>query len=498
MVQEEAFMNHRTDILDLRTALEVLKEIPGQFIETNVEVDPEAELAGVYRHVGAGGTVMRPTQVNGPAMMFHHVKGHPDASVLIGLLASRERVGTLLGCRKEELGKLLCECAKNPIQPVVTEEDAPCQERIYRAEDPDFDLFRLIPAPTNTPVDAGPYITIGMCYATHPDTGLSDVTIHRMCIQSKNELSIFLQPGSRHIGAMAERATELNQPLPISISIGVDPAIEIGSCFEPPTTPLGYNELSIAGAIRQQPVKLHKCVSINENAIANAEYVIEGEILPGVKVVEDQNSHTGFAMPEFPGYNGRASDECWLIRVKAVTTRNHPIMQTVIGPSEEHVNLAGIPTEASIYNMIEKALPGKVTNVYAHPSGGGKYMAVLQCRKTVHTDEGKQRQAALLAFSAFPELKHVILVDEDVDIFDSRDVLWAMNTRFQGDRDIIMIPGVRCHPLDPSAGPEYDPSILDRGISCKTIFDCTVPFHLKDRFKRAEFMEVDPEKWLHG
>ena len=75
----------------------------------------------------------------------------------------------------------------------------------------------------------------------------------------------------------------------------------------------------------------------------------------------------------------------------------------------------------------------------------------LQCRKTVHTDEGKQRQAALLAFSAFPELKHVILVDEDVDIFDTRDVLWAMNTRFQADRDCIMIPGVRCHPLDPSS-----------------------------------------------
>lgn len=148
--------------------------------------------------------------------------------------------------------------------------------------------------------------------------------------------------------------------------------------------------------------------------------MIEGEIQPGVKVVEDQNSHTGFAMPEFPGYNGAASHECWLIKVKAVTHRKNPIMQTVIGPSEKHVNLAGIPTEASILNMINKALPGKVTNVYAHPSGGGKYMAVLQCKKTVHTDEGKQRQAALLAFSAFPELKHVILVDEDVDIFDSR------------------------------------------------------------------------------
>ena len=372
----------------------------------------------------------------------------------------------------------------------------PCQEVIHRVTDPDFDLYKLIPAPTNTPKDAGPYITMGMCYATHPDTGRSDVTIHRMCIQSKDELSIFLMPGARHIGAMAERATELGRPLPISISIGVDPAIEIGSCFEPPTTPLGYNELAIAGALRGTPVVMHKCVSIEENCIANAEYVIEGEIQPGVRVVEDQNSHTGYAMPEFPGYNGRASSECWLIKVKAVTTRTHPIMQTVIGPSEEHVNLAGIPTEASIWGLIEKALPGKITNVYAHPSGGGKYMAVLQCRKTVHTDEGKQRQAALLAFSAFPELKHVILVDEDVDIFDSRDVLWAMNTRFQGDRDIVTIPGVRCHPLDPSSNPEYSPSIPDIGVSCKTIFDCTVPFHMKERFQRAEFLDVDPRHWL--
>ena len=484
------------EVTDLRSALALLETMPGNLVTTDVEVDPEAELSGVYRHVGAGGTVMRPTKIDGPAMIFNNIKGQPDARVLIGLLASRQRVGALLGTTKEDLGKLLCRCAQNPIEPVVTDDPAPCQEVIHRVTDPDFDLYKLIPAPTNTPKDAGPYITMGMCYATHPDTGRSDVTIHRMCIQSKDELSIFLMPGARHIGAMAERATELGRPLPISISIGVDPAIEIGSCFEPPTTPLGYNELAIAGALRGTPVVMHKCVSIEENCIANAEYVIEGEIQPGVRVVEDQNSHTGYAMPEFPGYNGRASSECWLIKVKAVTTRTHPIMQTVIGPSEEHVNLAGIPTEASIWGLIEKALPGKITNVYAHPSGGGKYMAVLQCRKTVHTDEGKQRQAALLAFSAFPELKHVILVDEDVDIFDSRDVLWAMNTRFQGDRDIVTIPGVRCHPLDPSSNPEYSPSIPDIGVSCKTIFDCTVPFHMKERFQRAEFLDVDPRHWL--
>lgn len=490
-------MDHRTEILDLRTALEVLRQTPGQLVETDVVVDPEAGLSGVYRYVGAGGTVMRPTKVDGPAMVFHNIKGHPDTSVAIGVLASRQRVANLFGVKKEELGHLLCECAKAPIQPVVTDKPAPCQEVIHKATDPDFDLFKLVPAPTNTPVDAGPYITLGMCYATHPDTGLSDVTIHRMCIQSKDELSIFLQPGSRHIGAMAERATELGRSLPISVSIGVDPAIEVTACFEPPTTPLGFNELSIAGALRKRPVELCPCLTVKENAIANAEYVIEGEIVSGSNhVIEDRNSHTGYAMPEFPGYNGHASHECWLLKVKAVTHRKHPIMQTCIGPSEEHVNMAGIPTEASILNLIDKALPGKVLNVYSHRAGGGKYMAILQCRKTVHTDEGKQRQAALLAFSAFPELKHVILVDEDVDIFDTNDVLWAMNTRFQGDRDIITIPGVRCHPLDPSSCPEYTGSIRDVGCSTKTIFDCTVPFALKEKFKRAAFKEVDPRHWL--
>lgn len=441
---------------DLRSALAFLKEQPGQLIETNVEVEAKAELAGVYRYVGAGGTVQRPTK-EGPAMLFHHVRGFQDASVVIGVMASRRRVAALLDCAPEELGKKLYHSVEQPVPPVEVDGPAPCQQVIHRADEPDFDLFRLIPAPTNTPDDAGPYITLGMCYARHPDTGRHDVTIHRLCVQGKDTLSIFFTPGARHIGAMAERAEALNQPLPISISIGVDPAISIGSCFEPPTTPLGYDELSIAGALRGEPVELCRCVSINEWAIARAEYVIEGEILPHVRVQEDQNSHTGYAMPEFPGYTGPASSECRLIRVKAVTHRVHPIMQTCIGPSEEHVSMAGIPTEASIYGMVEKAMPGRLKNVYCCSAGGGKFMAVLQFQKRVASDEGRQRQAALLAFSAFSELKHIFLVDEDVDCFDMNDVLWAMNTRFQGDADIITLPGVRCHPLDPSNDPSCSP-----------------------------------------
>ena len=380
------------EVNDLRSALELLESIPGQFVETDVEVDPNAELSGVYRHVGAGGTV------------------------------------------------------EHPVTPVVIpNEQAKCQEVVHLATEEGFDIRKLLPAPTNTPEDAGPYITLGMCYASNPNTGESDVTIHRMCLQSKDEISIFLMPGARHIGYFRELAEAAGEPLPISVSIGVDPAIEIASCFEPPTTPLGYDELQAAGAIRNKPVELVQCLTINERAIANAEYVIEGEILPNVRVREDQNSNTGKAMPEFPGYCGPANPELPIIKVKAITTRKNPIMQF---------------------------------------------------KKTMPSDEGRQRQAALLAFSAFAELKHVILVDEDVDIFDINDVMWAMTTRFQADVDLITIPGVQCHPLDPSNNPAYHPEIRERGVACKAIFDCTVPFDQKERFQRAQFMDVDPKHWL--
>ncbi|KHD86636.1 UbiD family decarboxylase [Bacillus ginsengihumi] len=482
-------------VVDLRSALELLKNVPGQLIETNEPVDPHAELSGVYRYIGAGGTVKRPTKI-GPAMVFNRVKGHDDARVLIGLLASRERVALMLNTKPDRLGFLLNEAVKNPIDPIVVSNDhVKAQEIVHYADDPGFDIRKLIPAPTNTEEDAGPYVTMGMCYASDPETGESDITIHRLCLQSKDEMSMYFVPGARHLGVFREKAEKAGKPLPISISIGVDPAIEIAACFEPPTTPLGFNELSIAGAIRNQAVELASCLTINEKAIANAEYVIEGELIPGKRVREDQNTNTGKAMPEFPGYTGPAIAELPVIKVKAVTHRTNPIMQTVIGPSEEHVNMAGIPTEASILQMVERAMPGRLLNVYAHPSGGGKYMAVLQFKKSQPSDEGRQRQAALLAFSAFSELKHIMIVDEDVDPFDSNDVMWALNTRYQGDVDTVFLPGVRCHPLDPSQDPAYNPALKDKGISCKTIFDCTVPYHLKDKFKRAEFKEVDPRRF---
>ena len=402
----------------------------------------------------------------------------------------------LLGCEASQLALEVGKAVKKPVAPVVVPaSSAPCQEQIFLADDPDFDLRTLLPAPTNTPIDAGPFFCLGLALASDPDdASLTDVTIHRLCVQGRDELSMFLAAG-RHIEVFRQKAEAAGKPLPITINMGLDPAIYIGACFEAPTTPFGYNELGVAGALRQRPVELVQGVSVPEKAIARAEIVIEGELLPGVRVREDQHTNSGHAMPEFPGYCGGANPSLPVIKVKAVTMRNNAILQTLVGPGEEHTTLAGLPTEASIWNAVEAAIPGFLQNVYAHTAGGGKFLGILQVKKRQPADEGRQGQAALLALATYSELKNIILVDEDVDIFDSDDILWAMTTRMQGDVSITNIPGIRGHQLDPSQSPDYSTSIRGNGISCKTIFDCTVPWALKDRFERAPFMEVDPRPW---
>ncbi|WP_206035314.1 UbiD family decarboxylase [Gluconobacter kondonii] len=477
---------------DLRSAIDHISKVKGEYRETDHPVDPNAELAGVYRYIGAGGTVMRPTRV-GPAMTFNSIKGYPDARILVGMMASRKRVSLLLGAPQRQLGLQLGRAVKHVIPPVIVAADqAPCQETVYRASDPDFDIRTLLPAPTNTPEDAGPFFCMGLLLASDPDDAtISDVTIHRLCVQGRDELSVYFVPG-RHIDSFRQKAEAAGKPLPISINMGLDPAIYIGACFEAPTTPLGFNELGIAGGLRGKGVELVNCVSHSQKSIARAEIVIEGEILPGKRVQEDQNTKTGKAMPEFPGYDGVANPSLPVIRITAVTMRKEAILQTIVGPGEEHVNLVGIPTEASIHNAIEVALPGFLQDVYAHSAGGGKLLAILQIKKVTPLDDGKARQAALIALGVYRELKNIIIVDEDVDLFDTNDVLWAMQTRYQGDISTIVIPGIIGHPLDPSQAPEYSPFINAKSLTSKTIFDCTVPFSLKSKFVRAKFLEVDP------
>jgi gallate decarboxylase subunit C len=479
------------DINDLPSALDLLSKIPGQLLKIKKPVDPYCELAGVYKVLGAGTPAIPPTRM-GPAALFENVKGY-DIPVVTGVLASRERTALLMGCTQDRLAPALLDAVRHPVAPVmVPQSQAPCQEVIHSAP---LDIMKILPVPTVTALDAGPSFCIAMLYAADPETGEEDVTVHRMCVVGTDEISVYFITG-RHIDQFRMKAERMGKSLPVSINIGMDPIIYLTSCFEAPTTPIGFNELSIAGAVRNRPVEMVNCVSIKAKAIARAEIVIEGEILPGRRIAEDIHTGKGYMMPEFPGYMGKSQPALPVLKVSAITHRRKPIFQTLVGPGLEHVNLLGIPTEASILRLVGDSQPGRLINVYAHPSGGGKYLAIMQVRKAVATDEGRQRQAALAAFAAFAELKHIILVDEDVDIFNTDDVLWAMTTRYQGDVSTVFLPGVYLHALDPSSSPAFSPSIIAPGIACKMIFDCTVPYALKDDFKRAEFMDVKIEDYL--
>ena len=277
-------------------------------------------------------------------------------------------------------------------------------------------------------------------------------------------LSVFFMPG-RHIDEFRRKAEAAGQPLPVSISIGLDPAVYIAACFEPPTTPLGFDELTVAGGLRGRPVELVECVSVAAKAIARAEIVIEGEILPGERMREDAQSDTGYAMPEFPGYMGAAQPSLARPAGHGGHAPAGPDLPGAREPGEEHVNLAGIPTEASIMRLVERSMPGRLQGVYCHPAGGGKYVAILSFRKLSETTRAGRGRPPSPPSPRSRELKHVILVDDDVDIFDTDDVLWAMTTRYQGDVSTMFIPGVRCHPLDPTQSPEFNP-LLPAPTAC--------------------------------
>ncbi len=484
----------RDDIYDLRSALKVLQGIPGEYREITQSADLDAEMIGYYHKMGARGTSRRPTRL-GPMMMFTNVKDRPGARVAIGVMGTRERVGHLLGVPADRLPHFYNDCLKNLMPPVeIPGDQAACHEEVHLATDPDFDLFQLLPVPKTTPRDAGPYITMGLCYASDPDDRAQrNAAVHRLCIVGKDEMVMGFG-GYRHMGVFRDKAFAQGKNFPISVNIGLDPALYLASSFEPPTTPLGFDELTVAGAMRNQAVELTRCVAIDEMCVANAEIVIEGELLPDRQIKEDINTGSGRGLPEFPGYSGPAR-ACPVFKVKAVTFRKNPILQTCIGSSEEHVNMAGIPNEASILSYANAAAPGLVLNAYCPPSGCGKFDAIIQIRKRSPADEGKQRHVALGAFGVLPETKNLFLVDEDIDIFDPYDVQWALTTRFRPDLDMIQIPGVRCHIGDPTEKQLYDPNLRENALATKVIYDASVPFKLKETFWRPEFLDVDDAKF---
>jgi 2,5-furandicarboxylate decarboxylase 1 len=391
------------------------------------------------------------------ATVFPRPDGHP-IPVVSGLVSDRGWMAEAMGVEPAEMLTRFQDAAENPV-PWQEVSSAPAQEVVHRQGKDQLDLAKILPLPTHNEHDGGPYIAAGIMIVRNPKTGKQNVSIHRCQLTGPNRLGVLVLP--RHTFVFQRMAEEAGQPLDAAIVVGVDPLTLLASQA---IVPLDHDELEIAGALQQRPLPVVKCIASDIRVPAEAEIVIEGRFLPNVREPEGP-------FGEFPQYYGeRALRE--VMEIVAVTHRKDAIFHTIVGGGLEHQLLGAIPKEATLLTHLRRNFPN-VLDVHLSPGGVMRFHLYVKIRKT---QEGQGKNVILGAFAGYFDLKHVIVVDEDVDIHDPTEVEWAVATRFQADRDLVIVPD--------SQGSKLDPSNRD-GVGAKMGLDATKPFQAPEMtFKR--------------
>src|SRR5215813_8315098 len=410
------------------------------------------------------------------ALFFHKVIGY-DVPVVSGIIRSRERATMALGCETfREIEDKLQAAIQRPIAPKRVK-TSPTRE--VTMEGDEVDLYRL-PIPMSSIYDGGPMITAGVVIARDPELGMNS-GIYRFIVKEKNLTGIdIVTPNNMRL--FAQRAYEAGRPCPISISIGTHPIEITGSGYR---APLGVDEMAIAGGLRGMPVELAPCETIDMPYIADAEIVLEAEILP-----------TGWTWPEgrFGEFTRLMGGLHWnpLVRIKAISMRKDAIYYNLHMPWEN--TWLAAPTRYAQIRQALKTAGVEVKDINVTLGGCAFWHAVISIKK--NPGEGKN---ALLAALSVMDLKHVVVVDDDIDVFDPTEVEWAIATRVQGDKDIVIIPGARAKPLDPSL-PVTPAGIVPTGA--KVGIDATIPEGVpRERYERIAYAYSDRariEDYLEG
>lgn len=421
----------RKTVTDLRHWLDILAG-SGRLAVARPGVKLRFELAAVAK-----------TLDGRQATLFPQPDGHP-VPVISGLTSDRGWMAEAMGVGNDGLLATFQEAALNPL-PWREVASAPVQEVVHR----DVDLPRLLPIPVHNELDSAPYITAGLLVSRNPKSDAQNVTIHRLQLSGRNRLGVLLLP--RHTLRFFQMAETDGADLPIAIAIGVDPLTLLASQA---IAPLDFDELTIAGALHGRPLEVVKCLTSDVRVPANAEIVLEGRILARVREMEGP-------FGEFPQYYSEPAEQ-HVIEIDAVTHRKQPIFHTILGGGIEHLLLGGIPREATIMAHLKRSFPG-VRDVHLSRGGTCRYHLNVQLEKRF---EGEGKNVIMGAFGAHYDIKHVVVVDTDVDIHDQTQVEWAIATRFQADRDTIIVSEAQGSRLDPSSR---------NGVSAKMGFDATIP-----------------------
>lgn len=406
---------------DLRYFIEYLdNNAPAEIVRVKRPVDPKHEISSIVRKLQSENRF--------PVVLCEQVKGS-KMPVITNIYASRQRFAHILEVPADELLQRCFKATTTPIQPKIVKQ-GPIQDVVMTGEEVDL---RKIPIVTHAEKDAGPFITVGVTIVKDPETGIRNAGIYRMMYKGKNRMTIEPSVAS-NLYYIFKKAENLGQPLEAVTFIGGHPALGVGS------QAMG-DEIGVMGSLLGKPVDLLKCLTVDLEVPAYADIAIEGRMPPGEREFDGPFGEYTFLMG--PGL------EVPRFEVTAITHRNDAIYHDIHSPYADHLNPWLFMSEADLYRRVKESIPQ--TSQVRMPFFGVSHVALVQLKTAHLVTDGQAKQAGLAALATHAWLRIAILIDDDINIDDMNEVLYAIATRTRPDRDVNLIYDVACSPLDPMA-----------------------------------------------
>lgn len=445
---------------DFRRYLGAL-ERAGQLVHVAKEVSPEFEVAAYVR---------KSSDTNGPAFVFENIKGHPGWRLAAGLYGTMARLPVALACRMDQVVDRYGAAVRTPIFPLRVK-DGPCREIVLKGAQADCTTLPIV---VHSELDAGRYLTAGVMFGRDPDTGILGVGLQRMQLKGPRRFGVNM-PAERRVGRAVLKAEDKNERFGVAVVLGAGPYVDLASQAK---IPHAQEKLGVAGALAGRPIEIVPCETVDADVPADAEIVIEGHFVPGLREPEGP-------FGEVAGTYGLLGNR-HVFEVSAITRRRDAMYQTALtGMPTTDNHVQGWPAICeSIKRLAYQACP-EVVDVHAI---GPYYIAIVSIRKRLAYEARNVILSVLGPTAGAPQAKYCIVVDPDVNVRDIDQVLWALYTRVQPDQDAIIFPPMVGAPLDPSAPVHRH--------SSKMGFDATMPLgESRTRYNRVVVPGVDQVSW---
>ncbi|KZX15076.1 3-octaprenyl-4-hydroxybenzoate carboxy-lyase [Methanobrevibacter cuticularis] len=391
-------------------------------------------------------------------VILSNVEGY-DIPIISGICNTREKIARSLGCTISEITQKIINSTTNP-QKISKYNDLSNSNNEYTSKKADLNK---IPILTHYKRDGGPYITAGVVFAKDPETGIQNASIHRMLVLGKNKLAIRIVP--RNLYTYFQKSKKMNKDLDIAIAIGMDPTTLLATTT---SIPIDQDEMEVANTFKDGNLNLMNLKNVDLK-VPEAEIIFEGKILA------NETAKEGPFVDLTDTYDVIRDEP--VIELNNMHIKENAMYHAILPAGFEHKLLQGMPQEPRIFQAVQNTVP-TVKNVVLTEGGCCWLHSAIAIEKQT---QGDGKNAILAALAAHPSLKHAVVVDTDVDIFDPQDIEYAIATRVKGDDDIIIVPKARGSSLDPVALPD--------GTTTKVGVDATKLIGKEEKFERVSLSE---------